>query len=96
MVGTAATQTQYAMKDEIIVGYCDLCRSYETENYGEILNKMNKQHYEACLHSHCKHPVFYIADKTNKQMCAFPVYHIEEMLQDDPDLSLDDFLDISD
>ena len=95
MAGTQ-TQTQSSMKDEIIVVYCDLCRSYETENYGEILNVMNKQHYEACLHSHCKHPVFYFADNTNNKMCAYPVHYIEEILQDDPDLSLDDFTNLSD
>tara|TARA_R110000782_G_C14693534_1_gene401376 strand:+ start:87 stop:347 length:261 start_codon:yes stop_codon:yes gene_type:complete len=76
-------------KDEIIVGYCDLCRSYETQNYGNILNDMNEQHYEACKNSHCKHPVFYIADNTNKQMYGYKVGQVKQMLEDDPNLSLD-------
>ena len=35
-------------QDEVIVGYCDLCRSYERENHGEVLSQMNQKHFNAC------------------------------------------------
>jgi hypothetical protein len=78
-------------QDEIIVGYCDLCRSYERENYGEVLNKMNQKHFTACKISKCLHPVFYIADKAEKIMIPYPIDHIQKMMTEDPELSLDDF-----
>ena len=78
-------------QDEIIVGYCDLCRSYERENYGEVLSQMNQKHFRACKISNCLHPVFYIVDHTEKRMIPYPIDHIQRMLTADPDLSLDDF-----
>ena len=77
--------------NEIIVGYCDMCRSYETENYGEVLSQMNQKHFRACKISNCLHPVFYIADQTEKTMIPFPIDHIQNMMTEDPELSLDDF-----
>tara|TARA_B110000027_G_C16057355_1_gene272804 strand:+ start:717 stop:992 length:276 start_codon:yes stop_codon:yes gene_type:complete len=78
-------------QDEIIVGYCDMCRSYEKENYGEVLSQMNQKHFNACEISNCLHPVFYIADNTEKTMIPYPIDHIKKMMYDDPELSLDDF-----
>ena len=80
--------------NEIIVGYCDMCRSYETENYGEVLSQMNQKHFNACEISNCLHPVFYIADNTEKTentMIPYPIDQIQKMMTDDPELSLDDF-----
>ena len=78
-------------QDEVIVGYCDLCRSYEKENYGEVLSQMNQKHFTACKISNCLHPVFYIADKAEKIMIPYPIDQIQNMMTDDPELSLDDF-----
>jgi len=78
-------------QDEVIVGYCDLCRSYETENYGEVLSQMNQKHFNACKISNCLHPVFYIADQTEKTMIPYPIDRIQKMMTADPELSLDDF-----
>ena len=77
--------------NEIIVGYCDVCRSYETEKYGEVLSLMNQKHFNACEISNCLHPVFYIADNTEKTMIPYPIDQIQNMMTDDPELSLDDF-----
>ena len=77
--------------NEIIAGYCDLCRSYETENYGEVLSLMNQKHFNACEISNCLHPVFYIADNIEKTMIPYPIDQIQKMMTDDPELSLDDF-----
>ena len=77
--------------DEIIVGYCKLCREYEVNNHGEVLNKMNKNHFNACKNSNCLHPVFYIANHTEKIMIPYRIDHILNMMTEDPELSLDDF-----
>jgi hypothetical protein len=73
------------------VCYCDLCRSYEKEKYGEVLSQMNQKHFNACEISNCLHPVFYIADNTEKTMIPYPIDRIQKMMSDDPELSLDDF-----
>ena len=78
-------------QEEVIVGYCDLCRSYERENYGEVLSLMNQKHFNACEISNCLHPVFYIADNIEKTMIPYPIDQIQKMMNDDPELSLDDF-----
>lgn len=77
--------------DEIVVGYCSLCRSYERENYSKVLNEMNEKHFTACKESKCNHPVFYIADNKIKKMIAFPVERIEKIFTEDPNASFDDF-----
>ena len=78
-------------QNEIIPGYCDRCRSYERNNYGEVLSKMNKNHFTACKDSNCLHPVFYIADRVERIMIPFRVNAIQQMMTDDPELSLDVF-----
>jgi hypothetical protein len=77
------------MDEEIITGYCSLCRQYERNNYSEVLSKMNHKHYTACKGANCLHPVFYIADHRNKTLVGFTVELIQNNLTEDPNLSLD-------
>ena len=77
------------MDDQIMAGYCDLCRQYEKNNYSEVLSKMNHKHFTACKEANCLHPVFYIADHRNKTLEAFTVEIIQNNLTENPNLSLD-------
>ena len=52
---------------------------------------MNKKHFTACKDSNCLHPVFYIADRVDRIMIPFRVNAIQQMMTDDPELSLDVF-----
>ena len=79
--------------NEIIVGYRDLCRSYERNHYGEVLSKMNRKHFTACKSTNCIHPVFYIVSHDDKQMIPFTVNIIERNIKEDGETldALDDF-----
>jgi hypothetical protein len=68
---------------EIISGYCKLCRSTETEMYGSVLNEWKERHYESCKESGCKHPVFYLIDKTEKEVLKWSVSDINDMITSD-------------
>ena len=78
--------------DEIIAGYCDLCREYERNNYNGVLSIMNLKHFNACKNAECIHPVFYIMDHNNKSCMNFPVDLIEDIKINDYNfyLTLDD------
>jgi hypothetical protein len=61
-------------EDEIVLGYCTLCRVKEDEMYGSVggwssspddLNDELK-HALACKAANCKHPCIYIFDHENK------------------------------
>jgi hypothetical protein len=41
-------------------GYCALCRAYEVEHYGTLLNNAGRRHVEACKAAGCKHPPYYV------------------------------------
>lgn len=43
-----------------LTGYCALCRAYEVEHFGIVLNTAGKRHVEACKAAGCKHPPFYV------------------------------------
>lgn len=40
-------------------GYCQLCRAYEIDQYGTVLNTADARHERACKKAGCKHPPFY-------------------------------------
>ena len=65
---------------EIVSGYCQLCRTAETEMYGEVINEWGQRHYEACKESGCKHPVLYAIDKTEKEVYKFDICDINDMI----------------
>jgi hypothetical protein len=46
-----------------IPGYCALCRAYEMEHYGKVLNRANPRHEAACKAAGCKHPPSYLLSK---------------------------------
>lgn len=77
--------------EEVIVGYCCLCRSYEVEHYSEVVSELNDKHFKACKDSKCKHPVFYLVDHDERKTLSFPVEVIETIFTENPEASFDDF-----
>jgi hypothetical protein len=53
--------------DKYISGYCMLCREYEDETYGKVLNSFGDDHILGCYHAKCKHPAVYCVNKTLKE-----------------------------
>lgn len=64
--------------EEMTPGYCDLCRTKETEKYNKILKiedyENEDDYYEAhmicCYEADCKHPALYIINHQQKSMSA--------------------------
>ena len=77
------------MSDEIVLGYCKLCREYEYNTFGSVINEIGEKHYQACKQANCKHPVFYIADHNENKMISFPVEVVEKIFRE-TDASWDD------
>jgi len=77
--------------DEVILGYCCLCRTYEMNHYSEVVNELNDKHFKACKDSKCKHPVFYLVNHAEKESIPFTVESIENVFTEYPEASFDDF-----
>ena len=46
-------------KIPVLPGYCALCRAWEIDHYGDVVNNGGPRHRTACEKAGCKHPPFY-------------------------------------
>lgn len=78
--------------EQIVMGYCDLCRQQETTDYGCVLdgqdyhddNQYLYEHTTCCDKANCNHPAFYIVDHTNRSMIPVDAeLYLDELIPDD-------------